>query len=77
METQPLLNDEHLMRMFNRLSDREIIPITVWTVIKPTELYKFILNFRRSKEQNSSVDGGHQVVGGLVNKWRRGLLVNN
>ena len=49
METQPLLNDAHLIRMFSRLSDREIIPITVGTVLKPTELYKLVLNFRRSK----------------------------
>ena len=45
-----LVVDKDMMTMFKRCAEKELIPIAVGTTIKPSPLYKLVLNLRRSNE---------------------------
>ena len=47
MKHHMLESDKDLMKMFERFSDASEIPMWVGTVLKPSPLYKLVLNLRR------------------------------
>lgn len=55
MKHHPLNTDKDLMTMFQRLNEKEVINIWVGTVMKPTPIYKTVLNYRSSTEKNKNV----------------------
>ncbi|KAL1826766.1 hypothetical protein ACET3Z_005178 [Daucus carota] len=69
MEHQLLVTDRDLMKMFERLAEREVIHICVGTTVRPNELYKTVLNFRRRtelKEKQGETEGNGKNEGNQV-----------
>ena len=54
MDHSNLITDKDLLRMFERISS-EVIIIWVGTTMKPDNLYKLMLNFRRMDEKGKKL----------------------
>lgn len=48
LKQNSLDSDKDLMNMFERLAAKDVIQIWVGTVIKPSKIYKFVLNLIKS-----------------------------
>lgn len=51
MKYHKLETNKDLMLMFERKTDKNVIDIWVGTVLKPSTLYKLVLNLRRQSEK--------------------------